>query len=226
MNDFFRFPHTPHLDWLSAGPLRDDKQLSAHEVAQLLAGDVVVEEKIDGANIGFSTTSDGQVRVQNRGAYLTPEHSHPQFAPLWSWMPGPTLADALWPHLILFGEWCYAVHSVRYDALPDWFVGFDVYDSDTREFWSTERRDALLNSLNFAPVPRLAAGRFALDQLTGMLKTSCFGREAMEGIVVRSERDGKTVQRAKLVRPEFVQKIGEHWAAGSIERNERRYGSI
>lgn len=223
MNDFFRFPHTPHLDWLGEGALRDEKLLTPLEVEELLAGDVVVEEKIDGANVGFSTTADGELRVQNRGAYLRADHCHPQFAVLWSWLPRPTLAEALWPNLMLFGEWCYAVHSVKYDALPDWFVGFDVYDTDTGDFWSTDRRDELLNALNFASVPRVASGQYRLDELEGMLANSRFGREPMEGIVVRREADGKTVSRAKLVRPSFVQTIDEHWSRGPFERNQRKY---
>jgi hypothetical protein len=68
--DFFRFPHTPHLAWLGEGSPRDDKVLFASEVTALLAGNVVVEEKLDGANVGLSLTPDGGLRAQNRGQYL------------------------------------------------------------------------------------------------------------------------------------------------------------
>ena len=67
MPDFFRFPHTPHLAWLGAGSPRDDKVLSAAQAQALLAGEVVVEEKLDGANLGFSLATDGELRAQNRG---------------------------------------------------------------------------------------------------------------------------------------------------------------
>ena len=62
MTDFFRFPHTPHLAWLGEGTPRDDKVLSSHEAAALLAGEVVVEEKLDGANVGLSLDPDGGLR--------------------------------------------------------------------------------------------------------------------------------------------------------------------
>ena len=78
MTDFFRFPHTPHIAWLAAGVPRDDKLLSPAEATELLAGEVVLEEKLDGANLGFSVSPEGQVRAQNRGQYLAPpflEHS-------------------------------------------------------------------------------------------------------------------------------------------------------
>ena len=52
---FFRFPTTPHLAWLGGGATpREDKVLTPTEAAELLAGEVVVEEKLDGANLGWS----------------------------------------------------------------------------------------------------------------------------------------------------------------------------
>src|SRR5690606_2076140 len=51
VTEFFRFPQTPHLAWLGEGQPRDDKVLTPDEVDALLAGEVVVEEKVDGANI-------------------------------------------------------------------------------------------------------------------------------------------------------------------------------
>ena len=71
---FFRFPHTPHLAWLGNGTPRDDKVLSPFEANALLAGDVVVEEKVDGANLGFSLGAPGQLRAQNRGHFLKSPH--------------------------------------------------------------------------------------------------------------------------------------------------------
>ena len=59
MTDFFRFPHTPHIAWLATGAPRDDKVLSPDEAHELLAGEVVLEEKLDGANLGFSVSPDG-----------------------------------------------------------------------------------------------------------------------------------------------------------------------
>ena len=51
MTAFFRFPHTPHIAWLAPGVPRDDKVLSPADAAEVLAGEVVVEEKLDGANL-------------------------------------------------------------------------------------------------------------------------------------------------------------------------------
>ena len=61
MTSFFRFPHTPHLAWLGDGEPRDDKVLSTAEAKALLASDVVVEEKLDGANLGFTLSAEGDL---------------------------------------------------------------------------------------------------------------------------------------------------------------------
>lgn len=226
MMDFFRFPHTPHLAWLGPGQPRDDKLLGPDEVADLLAGEVVVEEKIDGANLGFSTSEDGDLRCQNRGSYLDPSSAHPQFKPLWPWLATrrADLVDALWPDAILFGEWCFAVHSVRYDALPDWFLGFDVYDRSAGAFWDTARRDALLARVGLRPVPRLARGRFDPGGLAALLGPSRVGSGPMEGLVTRREVGGHTVARAKLVRAEFTQAIDAHWSRGRLVQNRLESG--
>ena len=84
MPDFHRFPHTPHIAWLGTGTPRDDKLLSPQEVAALLADEVVVEERLDGANLGISMGPGGQRRVQNRGQYLHPPFTG-QFSRLPSW---------------------------------------------------------------------------------------------------------------------------------------------
>lgn len=221
MNELQRFPHTPHLAWLGPGKPRDDKVLSPAEVAELLSGDVVVEEKIDGANLGLSIGDDGALRAQNRGKYLTLEHASGQWKTLPRWLAPriDALSDALFPDLILFGEWCVAVHSVHYTRLPDWFVAFDVFDRRRGEFWSVERRDALASRLGIALVPRLARGHFDLRKLQGMLGDSRYADGPAEGIYVRREDGQELVGRAKLVRPEFVQAIDEHWSRRPLRTN-------
>lgn len=228
MTTFFRFPHTPHLAWLGEGQPRDDKLLSPDEAEALLSGEVAVEEKVDGANIGFSTGEDGSLRVQNRGSYLDADHSHPQFRPLWGWLGAreSALVEALGPDRMLFGEWCYAVHSVVYERLPDWFLGFDVYDRSVRKFWDSARRDALLTSLRLHPVPRIARGHFTIEGIEQLLSSaSQVGGSTIEGVVVRRESGGFTTARAKLVRAEFTQAIDEHWSRGPLRRNALAEGA-
>ncbi|MBZ5708110.1 RNA ligase family protein [Nannocystis pusilla] len=221
MTDFFRFPHTPHLAWLGAGQPRDDKVLSPEEARELLSGDVLVEEKVDGANLGLSVDEDGELRAQNRGTYIDLDAPHGQFKPLRRWLDPrrDPLADALFPDLMLFGEWCYAVHSVQYTRLPDWFLAFDVYDRGAGEFWSAARRDELVHSLGLALVPRLGAGRFDERGLTALLGHSQLCDGPAEGLYLRRDDGNRLVARAKLVRREFTQAIDEHWSRRALRTN-------
>jgi len=220
---FFRFPHTPHLAWLGEGRPRDDKVLAPHDARELLSHEVVVEEKIDGANLGFSVDEHGALLAQNRGTYLSLslEGGHGQWKPLKRWLAprAKDLAEALFPDLMLFGEWCYAVHSVRYTRLPAWFIMFDVYDRVNGQFWSVARRDALASTLGLAVAPRLGAGRFDLPQLEALLGNSRLADGPAEGLYIRRDVGEHLVARAKLVRGEFVQTIDEHWSKKALVPN-------
>jgi ATP-dependent RNA circularization protein (DNA/RNA ligase family) len=227
MDDFFRFPHTPHIAWLAEGTPRDDKLLSPDEVSELLAGDVAVEEKLDGANLGFSVSPEGLVRAQNRGQYLV-HPSHGQFARLEPWLEAheECLFDALGPNLIAFGEWCAARHSLEYPSLPDWWLLFDVYDRQTQAFWSTARRDAWARAQGFSVVRCLHRGPVTLAQLRQwvMDEGSAYRTGSLEGVVVRREDAQWLLARGKLVRPDFTQTMGAHWRSRTLEWNRLALG--
>jgi ATP-dependent RNA circularization protein (DNA/RNA ligase family) len=220
--DFFRFPHTPHLAWLGQNAPRDDKVLSPVEAQALLASDVVVEEKLDGANLGFSLASNGSLRAQNRGQYLAEPHAG-QFARLPAWLAqhGDALRSVLTPNIIVFGEWCAARHSLDYAALPDWFLLFDVYDRHIERFWCSTRRDTLAGSAGLATVPRVAQGKHTVVELTNLVATSVshYRHGPLEGLVIRQESAQWCEARAKLIRADFTQAIETHWRKRAIEWN-------
>ena len=247
MSNFFRFPHTPHLAWLGKTPPRDDKLLAPNDVEALLSGSVVVEEKIDGANLGLSFSQAGEVCVQNRGAYLQRPYQG-QFSRLDQWLvprvylfqrvlystdlPDTSLEKSTTngDDLILFGEWCAARHSLDYDALPDWFVLFDVYDRSAQRFWSVKRRNELAHALELSVVPLVFEGKASLEQLKVLVmqlssryrvhdKADINHRPQAEGIVVRKDDALWCQARAKLVHPDFAQAIGEHWRQRPIDWN-------
>jgi ATP-dependent RNA circularization protein (DNA/RNA ligase family) len=138
---------------------------------------------------------------------------------------GSAIGNALLEHadegLMLFGEWCAARHSLDYTRLPDWFLLFDVLETATGRFWSSTRRDALAAQLGLATTPQLASGRFTLAELTAKVDNwpSRFRDGPLEGIVVRRESAQWCERRAKLVRADFTQAIGEHWRHRRLEWN-------
>ena len=234
MKDFFRFPHTPHIAWPAKGAPRDDKVLSSQEAQSLLSHPVTVEEKLDGANIGFSLDAHGRVQAQNRGQYLNAPFVG-QFARLPDWLAqaGDRVELALFGHIdtpvILFGEWCAARHSLDYDHLPDWFMLFDVYDKSQGRFWSVQRRNALAETYGFATVSCLHQGIVTtLDQLKAMLKEipSRYRSGSPEGVVIRHDSKHWSEARAKLLRPDFTQAIEEHWSRKRIQWNRLTISSM
>jgi len=226
MSDFFRFPHTAHIVWLNAGSPRDDKILNPVEIKDLLHGPVVIEEKLDGANLGLSLGNDGKIRAQNRGQYLLEPYTG-QFARLPAWLTQheAKLRSVLSAELILFGEWCAAQHSLDYHALPDFFLLFDVYDRSSQTFWSTARRNSLAAPAGLQTVPCLHRGETTVNTLKDMVahKPSLFRKGPLEGVVVRRENEQWSEARGKVVRAEFTQAIHEHWSRKAINWNRVAY---
>ena len=222
-DDFFKFPSTPHLATLAGVDIRGDKVLSEAERGEFLQHALVVEEKVDGANLGISFDSGGRIRAQNRGAYLHLPGSG-QWKKLGDWLAPrtDTLFEHLSDHFMLFGEWCYAQHSVFYDRLPDWFLGFDVYDKRFDRFLSSKRRDALFAKMCVAQVPVIARGHFAYPEVQKFLSASQLSDQPAEGIYLRLDQDGWLAQRAKLVRPAFIQAVEQHWSRSAIRANRLR----
>ncbi|MFZ4627548.1 MAG: RNA ligase family protein [Blastocatellia bacterium] len=219
-DDFFKFPSTPHLATLPGVDIRGDKVLTEAERDQFLQHVLLVEEKIDGANLGLSFDSEGDVHAQNRAARLHLPGSG-QWKKLGDWLTPrlETLFECLSDELILFGEWCYAQHSVYYDRLPDWFLGFDLYDKRAGRFLSSARRDALFGRMGIEPVPVLARGHFTFLEIQKLISTSQFADQPAEGLYLRFDEDDWLAQRAKLVRAAFIQGIHEHWSRSAIKPN-------
>ncbi len=219
-DDFFKFPSTHHLATLGGVDIRDDKVLSGSERNEFLLHELIIEEKIDGANLGISFDSEGNIRAQNRGAYLYLPASG-QWKKISEWLELRTddLFEHLEDHFILFGEWCYAQHSVFYDRLPDWFLGFDIYDKRFSRFLSSEHRDTLLKKMRIAQVPVVACGHFAYPEIIELLSTSKFSDQPAEGLYLRFDQGKWLAQRAKLVRPAFIQSVEQHWSRAAIKPN-------
>jgi len=224
MDTFHKYPSTPHIFWLGAATPRDDKVLAPDEADTFLDGHIIVEEKVDGANVGISFSKAGDLRIQNRGQYLAGE-PHGQFNGIshWAQRIEDALFDVLGDSRILFGEWCYAQHSVYYTTLPGWFLGFDVFDETAQAFWSVEKRGCLLARIRFPIVAEIARGYMSTDRLMSLLnRPAAYGAPHVEGLYLRRESAGLLEQRAKIVRAEFTDGITEHWSCKPMTVNECR----
>ena len=225
-DDFFKFPSTPHLALLGDVEVRDDKVMSKSERDELFRHELVVEEKVDGANLGISFDAEGNVRTQNRGSYLQLPSSG-QWKKLSDWLDLriDSFFEQLTDRFILFGEWCYAQHSVIYDQLPDWFLGYDIFDKNNVKFFSCSRREKLFRRLDIFQVPIIGHGHYSLSELQSLLSKSQLGKKPAEGLYLRVDQGDWLVQRAKLVRPAFIQSVDQHWSRSGIKTNQLKLGA-
>jgi hypothetical protein len=105
--------------------------------------------------------------------------------------------------------------------LPDWFVASDIYDRQIERFLATQCRNALFKASNVSYVPTIARGFLTLQETKKMMSSSRFGDQPAEGLYLRVEMNCWLVERAKLVRPAFIQSIEKHWAFSGIKPNKR-----
>lgn len=216
-----KFPRTPHL-W-GSGSTRDDRVLSLAETRAFLAEPLIVEEKVDGSNLGVGfDESTGALSVQNRGHVLG-RGEHAQYSPLWPFLAErhDALFEALGTARILFGEWCYARHSVAYDRLPSYFLAFDLYDKSTGTFAARAALEQLAHRAGIATVPVLDYSARLADTaaVAAMVGPSRVGSSRAEGVYLRRETNGRLSARAKYVRPDFTAGISEHWASRPVTPN-------
>ncbi|MDB5350120.1 MAG: ligase [Planctomycetota bacterium] len=237
-DEFVKYPRTPHL--FGSRGTDDDKHMGEAESLRFVADrSLIVEEKIDGTNVGLHFTAGGAMALQCRGHLIT-EGMHPQYDLFkqWASVKRPVLEDRLGDQFILFGEWLYARHSIHYHRLPHYFFEFDIYHKEAGAFLSLDRRLGLLEGTGIRTVPVLHTGATDRARLEAMIGRSHFdgrfedpltGRidERMEGLYLRTEAGGVVTGRAKFVRPEFVEKVkrSAHWQYRAMTPNHLEDGA-
>lgn len=221
LKKIIKFPRTKHIMNLGA-MTRDDLLMDKLDIESMLKGEITVEEKIDGANMGFSLV-DGKIRAQNRSHYVCSE-SHAQFKKLDQWIETnkfDLLNILSRGNLIIYGEWLYSKHSIAYTKLPDYFIMFDLYDTDTKTFYSRDYLESILLGTQIKLVPLIYKGKATLDKLKSLVQTkSAFYDGIIEGVYVRSfdTKTNKLKYRAKIVRADFISG-DEHWTKGKQTTN-------
>jgi len=230
-DEFVKYPRTPHL--FGSKGTDDDKHMGEAESLRFIAdGSLIVEEKLDGTNVGIHFAA-GKMALQCRGHLIT-EGMHPQYDLFkqWAVVKRPALEDLLESRYILFGEWLYARHSVHYRGLPHYFFEFDIYDKQSMAFLDLKTRMGLLDGSGIQTVPVLHRGATDRERLLALIGPSQFdahfenpltGRidDRMEGLYLRTEAGGIVTGRAKVVRPEFVEKVKQsaHWQYQAMTPN-------
>lgn len=236
MEQIHKYPRTHHIEGSRLQP--GDEDLDAVPFDELAGRHLVIEEKLDGANTAISFARDGTLLLQSRGHYLTGGAREAHFAPLKAWANAHR--DALWNLIgerhVMYGEWLYAKHTIFYDALPHYFMEFDLLDKESGIFLSTPERRRLLAGGPVASVPVLREGRVArLRDMTALVGPSLYktarwtealgeaagarGQDAdliraqtdmsgeMEGLYVKAEEGRAVTGRWKFIRKSFLDAV-------------------
>jgi hypothetical protein len=208
MLELRKYVRTPHIQ--GSRLQRGDHDMEAVPWEELAGKHLVVEEKVDGSQTGISFSEDGKLLLQSRGHYLRGGPREKQFDVLKQWAAArqEELFCILGSRYVMYGEWLFAAHTCYYDALPHYFMEFDVLDTEPNEFLSTPARDKLLRFASDVvhPVLVLAAGEFsALKELEAMIgrskfitddRVSSFLSAAVEGGQLHGAFGNKEIQEA------------------------------
>lgn len=207
-----KYPRTFHFPW-SPGGTSDDKRLA--DVSPLVGVEIVVTEKCDGSNLTYTRKN-----VYSRSHSGPPSHPSFDLAKATHGRIGHQISEGI----SIFCEYCYAVHSITYERLPQYSLVFGVRDDMTGLFWDWDMVVAQASDLGLPTVPVLFRGVVnSADELRVLTEklskgSSTFGGPR-EGIVARiaaafpEDMFGKNV--AKWVRKDHVQ-TDEHWLHQAI----------
>ncbi|MBQ3455980.1 MAG: RNA ligase family protein [Synergistaceae bacterium] len=231
-----KYPRTPHIEGSRLQP--GDEDLSQIRFESIKGKYLVIEEKVDGANSAISFSEDSELLLQSRGHYLTGGYRerHYNFMKQWANYHRDTFFEMLGTRYIMYGEWLYAKHTIFYDALPNYFLEFDIMDRETGIFLDTPARHKLLKGSPVESVPVLGEGSYTSEKeilkLIGQSKYITVNQREnlynaavklglspernlndtdlsglMEGLYIKVEENGMVVNRMKYVRAEFLQQV-------------------
>jgi len=224
---FYKFPRTPHL--AGSEVVDDDEVVDQKTLMTALSLNpdlkIIVQEKMDGTNVSLYFEEEW-VAVPQKRAGLIGTGEKPQYDVFRNWvyenletlfsitgteyvsasLARCSLTQSL--RYVLFGEWLWCKHAVKYDALPAYFLAFDLMEKDTGKFLSYDRLvEKVDGKVKVVPFIWSGSGRdteFQKSISEEMLKKkSAHGSEQAEGVYMRLEEGGYVVDRFKLRRKTF-----------------------
>lgn len=213
-----KYNRTFHFPW-SPGATNDDK--IATSIESLIKVPIVITEKMDGSNT--SLEADGCYARTHSGP-----PTHASFDGLKA-LHAKIKFD-IQNNIQIFGEWCYAKHSIEYNELPDYFLMFGVRKllGDDHYWYSWDDVELFADYYGLFTVPVLFRGIVNSEKELQDLVNSFMNQPSAcggirEGVVARvyggfSDKNFSS-SVMKCVRANHVQ-TSEHWKDQEITRNK------
>jgi ATP-dependent RNA circularization protein (DNA/RNA ligase family) len=117
------------------------------------------------------------------------------------------------------------MHSIYYDALPDWFIAYDVWSLKQKRFLDEEQQAKILDPIGIKRVPVLYVDKLTKEDIPKLVdntKSAFSTTQNMEGCVVK---DYQNQQMLKYVSREFLEEVFDdsgHWTS----RREVKYNRL
>lgn len=165
---------------------------------------IIVQEKLDGSNVGVALIDD-EIYPLTRAGYVANTSQYNQHHVFYNWVfeNEKRFREVLNEGERLCGEWLYMAHGTKYDLPHEYFVAFDIFDTDNKRLSYSDFCDRLDN--NFIK-PYLISYGDSLSIDDAMASLGTYGRhgalEPIEGAMWRVERKGKVDFLCKYVRPD------------------------
>lgn len=189
-------------------------------IADLLKHRVIVEEKIDGSQIGFSKNEAGELSMRSKGANLN------IVAPEGMFKRGVESVqrriDRLRPGYAYRGEYLNAPHhnTLTYDRVPHGnIIIFDI-NPGLEAYVTPEEKKELASEIGFECVPVLTDGYIVdVNAFRNILETeSVLGGQKIEGVVIKPADyalfgKDKKVLMGKFVSESFREVHSKTWEA-------------
>lgn len=195
-----KYPRTLHLPW-SEGRTNDDKVLNS--TTQFEGKNVIITTKMDGEN---TTLYHDGVHARS-----TTSSHHPSRT--WVKSFQAQIGHLLPRGLRICGENLYAKHSISYDSLDSYFLGFSAWDGNVCLGWDNTLQ--WFDLVRVCPVQVVWAGVWSEDFIRNLTVEG-------EGYVVRLRSafwyEDFSTSVAKWVRKNHVQ-TDQHWMYEAITPN-------
>ena len=211
-----KYPRTMHFPF-SPGSTSDDKFMSNDDFDRFVGHDLVYTEKLDGSNVCLTRSN-----VYSRSHSGPPGHK--SFDRLQELHAVFQAQNLIWNGLSVFGEWCYAVHSISYLMLQHPLNIFGIREDETGEWWDWDEVSKYAKHLGVPTVPVILRGAVgSKEEVRKIIESfaplsSIYGPQR-EGLVVRRADSYHDFDGAvgKWVRKNHVQ-TDQHWTRKPVER--------
>jgi len=196
----------PHLSSSKLGPGDYHCHEGQERIATVKARDkhdiIIVQEKLDGGNVGICKV-EGKILAITRAGYMattSPFETHLIFDE-WVKANEKRFDELLTEGERVCGEWLYHAVGTRYNLPHEPFVGFDLMVADQRKsYFEVKER---LEKLGFILPNTIHVGSpISVADALNLLGTGGHGAiDPVEGLIYRIERRGEVDFLVKYVRP-------------------------